>query len=60
MERANARKRKPAARETPAIESDPAFDEWLDHRLKAMYESALHEPIPEDMLRLLREDRPKR
>lgn len=26
---------------------------WLDQRLKALYEPVLHEPLPEEMLRLL-------
>ncbi len=26
---------------------------WLDQRLKALYEPVIHEPLPEEMLRLL-------
>jgi len=34
-------------------ESD-AYETWLDHRLKSLYEPILEAPLPEDMLKLLR------
>lgn len=33
---------------------DPEFDNWLNKELKAIYQSVLDEPIPEDMLRLIK------
>jgi hypothetical protein len=57
VERSHARKRKPAAKQ-PTAEADPAFDTWLDVRLKTMYGSILNEPVPEDMVKLLQQ-RPK-
>jgi Anti-sigma factor NepR len=58
VERSSVRKRKPAVKEKAPGQSDPAFDRWLDVRLKSLYGSALNEPIPEDMLKLLQQ-RPK-
>lgn len=46
-------------KEQGADSSDPAFDQWLDVRLKAIYDSVLNEPLPADMMALLR-DRAKR
>lgn len=34
---------------------DAAFDRWLRQELTRLYDSALSEPVPEEMLRLLRE-----
>jgi hypothetical protein len=36
---------------TPA--EDPAFDSWLDNKLRNAYSSVLDEPIPEDLIKLL-------
>jgi hypothetical protein len=32
---------------------EPAFDNWLEKRLRTAYASVLDEPIPEDLIRLL-------
>lgn len=37
-------------------EGDAAFDRWLRQELSRLYDSALSEPVPEDLLRLLRSD----
>jgi len=37
-------------------EGDAAFDRWLREELARLYDSALAEPVPEDLLRLLRPD----
>jgi Anti-sigma factor NepR len=58
VDRSNVRKRKPAVKDEPAGEADPAFDSWLDVRLKSMYGSVLNEPVPDDMIKLLQQ-RPK-
>lgn len=31
----------------------PLGGTWLDQRLKVLYEPVIHEPLPEEMLRLL-------
>jgi hypothetical protein len=46
-------------RESPLLggeadKHDPEFDSWLNKELKAIYQSVLDEPIPEDMLRLIK------
>jgi Anti-sigma factor NepR len=33
---------------------DERFSQWLDQKLRRLYERELSEPIPDDMLRLLR------
>ncbi len=33
--------------------ADPAFDNWLDNKLRNAYSSVLDEPIPEDLIKLL-------
>jgi hypothetical protein len=35
--------------------TDPIFDGWLTHHLSRLYDPVVHEPIPEDLLRLLEE-----
>ena len=36
-----------------------AFDIWLDRGLHRMYDSVAQEPVPEDLLRLIKEDQKK-
>ena len=31
-----------------------AFETWLDQRVRALYQSVLEEPLPEDMIRRLK------
>ncbi|HEX2113211.1 MAG TPA: NepR family anti-sigma factor [Alphaproteobacteria bacterium] len=52
-ERSSVRKRKPATRPKRPDEKDPEFEPWLDGRLKAMYDTVLNEPLPEEILKLL-------
>ena len=33
----------------------PAFDNWLDEKLRSAYSSVLEEPIPDDLIRLIQE-----
>ncbi len=33
---------------------DERFNQWLDERLRRLYEAELSDPIPEDMLQLLK------
>ena len=37
----------------------PAFDLWLSRGLHQMFDDVAQEPIPEDLLRLIEEDRGK-
>ncbi|PHK95136.1 hypothetical protein CR162_10360 [Pseudoroseomonas rhizosphaerae] len=37
--------------------SDAAFDLWLQRGLHAMYDDIAKEPIPEELLRLIEQDR---
>lgn len=38
-----------------AVESDadPAFDQWLTHHLRQLYDPVVQEPIPRELIRLL-------
>ncbi|MFC3124980.1 NepR family anti-sigma factor [Pseudoroseomonas globiformis] len=36
---------------------DAAFDEWLQRGLHAMYDDVAQEPIPDELLRLIDQDR---
>ena len=54
-ERSSVPKRKPA--EQPAArpdDKDPEFEPWLDGRLKSMYDAVLNEPLPDEILKLLK------
>jgi hypothetical protein len=37
---------------------DAAFDTWLQRGLHAMYDDIAREPIPDELLRLIEQDRP--
>jgi hypothetical protein len=39
--------------------TEAAFDLWLQRGLHQMFDSVANEPIPEDLLRLIEEDRKK-
>ena len=57
-ERSSVPKRKPA--EQPAArpdDKDPEFEPWLDGRLKSMYDAVLNEPLPDEILKLLKDMR---
>jgi hypothetical protein len=43
-----------AAMPAAAAQDTKAFDDWLRQELSRLYDSALTEPVPEDLLRLLR------
>ena len=38
-----------------SADRDAAFDRWLRQELSRLYDTALAEPVPEDLLRLLRQ-----
>lgn len=39
----------------PGARTDAAFDRWLRQELSRLYDSALSEPVPPELLRLLKE-----
>lgn len=39
------------------IGPDAAFDLWLERSLKALYDQVADEPIPEDLLKLIEDDK---
>ena len=43
----------------PPKKTDAAFDIWLQKSLHQMYDDVASEPIPDNILRLIEEDRPK-
>jgi len=38
---------------------DSAFDTWLERGLHQLYDDVAREPVPEELLRLIEEDRKK-
>lgn len=44
-------------REKPEKTSDQAFDLWLKRGLHQLFDDVANEPIPEELLRLIEEDR---
>lgn len=44
----------------PANPGDAAFDRWLRRELTRLYDDALSEPVPDELLRLLRDNEPKK
>jgi len=48
----------PAGNEEEGV--DRAFDLWLQRGLHQLYDTVAKEPIPEDLLRLIEEDRTAR
>ena len=51
-------KAKRSARKGQALHESDAYETWLDHRLKSLYQPILEAPLPEDMLKLLRSRKP--
>jgi hypothetical protein len=47
-------KRKPAEQAVRPDEKDPEFEPWLDGRLKSMYDAILNEPLPAEIMKLLK------
>ncbi len=48
-----------AARQGKKTVPDAAFDLWLRRGLHAMYDDVAREPVPEELLRLIEQDRQK-
>lgn len=57
-QRSSGPKQKPKAQAQPepqkSDEKDPEFEPWLDGRLKSMYDAVLNEPLPDEILKLLK------
>jgi hypothetical protein len=54
-ERSSVPKSKPAEQQVVRPdEKDPEFEPWLDGRLKSMYDAILSEPLPDEILKLLK------
>ena len=51
---------KPARRAGRAEKDDEAFDIWLQRGLHQLYDSVAKEPIPDELLRLIEQDRADR
>jgi len=52
--------RKPKQPQSPRKQSRPvdvAFDVWLQRGLHALYDDVAREPIPDELLKLIEEDR---
>ena len=52
--------RKPGPRGAPKARGDTAFDLWLQRGLHKLFDEVAREPIPEELLRLIEDDRKKR
>ena len=53
-ERSSVPKRKPAAQAKRPDTNDAEFEPWLDGRLKSMFDTVLNEPLPDEILKLLK------
>lgn len=47
---------RPAPKRKRPPSTDQAFDAWLNRGLHQLFDTIAAEPIPEDLLRLIRED----
>ncbi|MFT8367384.1 hypothetical protein [Acetobacter papayae] len=49
----------PPPRKTRKKQGDQAFDVWLKRGLHQLFDDVVNEPMPEELLRLIQEDRAK-
>ena len=49
----------PVTPSEPEQKPDTAFDIWLNRGLHQLYDEVAREPIPEELLRIIEEDRSK-
>ena len=47
---------KPVPKRRRAATAEPAFDTWLKRGLHQLFDDVAAEPVPEELLRLIRED----
>ena len=57
---ADDEERKLTAADPPAEGEEDPFELWLRQSLHGVFDAALEEPVPEDVLRLIEEDRAER
>ena len=53
------RKRRGRKAETKPVKGEAAFDLWLDRGLHTLFDNVASEPVPEEFLRMIEEDRRK-
>jgi hypothetical protein len=53
------RKTPPPGKPKQSRSSDAAFDVWLNRGLHKLFDDVANEPIPEELLKLIEEDRKK-
>jgi hypothetical protein len=53
------RKTPPPRKPNQSRPSDAAFDVWLNRGLHKLFDDVANEPIPEELLKLIEEDRKK-
>ena len=53
----DSKAKRTARKGQPAQDSD-AYETWLDHRLKSLYQPMLDAPLPDDMKKLLHTRKP--
>jgi hypothetical protein len=44
----------------PASSADPAFDRWLEQGLQQIYGAVLTEPVPDELVQLIRDHKDKK
>jgi len=50
----------PVGADPDGDEADHAFDLWLQRNLHRLYDTVAKEPVPDELLRLIEEDRGRR
>lgn len=53
------RTKKPSGEKASAQKPPAAFDLWLQRGLHQMFDDVANEPIPEELLKIIENDRPK-
>lgn len=53
------RKTPPAKTPNTSRPADSAFDQWLNRGLHQLFDDVANEPIPDELLKLIEEDRKK-
>ena len=48
---------KPKKAPVPKRKTDAAFDVWLERGLHQMFDDVAREPVPDDLLKLIQQDR---
>jgi hypothetical protein len=59
MKHVSMKKRKDDVPQSPPQKADAAFDIWLQRGLHKIFDDIAREPIPDELLRLIEQDRRK-